>query len=119
MKVLTGLVLIIVAALNFFAFLGYLDLVSDRKIFLSLYDGIYIVLNIILLFISIILLSAAAVSTFTGKKSQLIILGGVSAVIAEFINIWSINFGFTNLVCIVGAVLAINYFNSIYYNIDE
>ncbi len=61
----------------------------------------------VFLLVSVGILIAGAVFLFTNKKPQFILVAGGMAIVAEVIGILITTFGITNLVGIVGGVLAI------------
>ncbi len=61
----------------------------------------------VFLLVSVGILIAGAVFLFTNKKPQFILIAGGMAIVAEVIGILITTFGITNLVGIVGGVLAI------------
>ncbi|GJM06214.1 MAG: hypothetical protein DHS20C09_22100 [marine bacterium B5-7] len=133
MKVAAGVILIIAAVFNLFAGLAYLgggaatsglsDAVDSAMVQEQMTDAEkaemervqdevggsamgFMAFGVFLL-VSVGILIAGAVFLFTNKKAQFIMVAGGMAIVAEVIGILITTFGITNLVGIVGGVLAI------------
>ena len=133
MKVAAGVILIIAALFNLFAGLAYLGggaatsglsgAVDTAMIQEQMTDAEkaemqrvtdevggsamgFMAFGVFLL-VSVGILIAGAVFLFTNKKAQFIMVAGGMAIVAEVIGILITTFGITNLVGIVGGVLAI------------
>jgi len=133
MKVAAGVILIIAALFNLFAGLAYLGGGAATSGLSSAVDSAVMQQQMtedersevervknevggsamgfmafgIFLLVSVGILIAGAVFLFTNKKPQFIMVAGIMAIVAEVIGILITTVGVTNLVGLVGGVLAI------------
>ncbi|WP_154222934.1 hypothetical protein [Marinicella rhabdoformis] len=134
MKVAAGVILIIAALFNLFAGLAYLgggaatsglsgavnseyvqqnEMTSEQRAELDRVtkevgsSGMGFMAFGVYLLVSVGILIAGAVFLFTNKKPQFIMIAGGMAILGEVIGILITAFGITNIVGIVGGVLAI------------
>ncbi|MFC3193799.1 hypothetical protein ACFODZ_06060 [Marinicella sediminis] len=134
MRVAAGVILIIAAVLNLLASLGYLaggaattgvanmaesgyvqgqELTAEQRAELEEIQnevggsGIGLMAFGVFLLVSVGILIAGAVFLFQDKKPQFIMVAGAMAILAEVIGILITNFGVTNILGLVGGVLAI------------
>ncbi|MGJ8664515.1 MAG: hypothetical protein ACSHWU_12740 [Marinicella sp.] len=133
MKIAAGVILIIAAVFNLFAGLAYLgggaatsslsDVATTEMMQSQMTDaekaemervtsevsgsGMGFMAFGVFLLVSVGILIAGAVFLFTNKKAQFIMIAGGMAILAEVIGVLITTFGITNLVGIVGGVLAI------------
>lgn len=134
MRVAAGVILIIAAVFNLIASLGYLaggavstgvksaaateyaqtqNLTDEQKAeWEKLQDEVgnagmgFMAFGVFLL-VSVGILIAGAVFLFQNKKAQFVMIAGGIAILAEVIGILITNFGVTNIIGLVGGVLAI------------
>ncbi len=134
MRVAAGVILIIAAIFNLLASLGYLaggaatsgvasmadsayvqsqDLTDEQKEEIERVkdeiggSGIGLMAFGVFLLVSVGILIAGAVFLFQDKKPQFIMVAGGMAILAEVIGILITTFGVTNILGLVGGVLAI------------
>ncbi|WP_223788261.1 hypothetical protein [Marinicella meishanensis] len=133
MKVAAGVILIIAAVFNLFAGLAYLGGGAATSGLSSAMDsavmqeqmteaekaemervqdevggaGMGFMAFGVFLLVSVGILIAGAVFLFTNKKAQFIMVAGGMAIVAEVIGILITTFGITNLIGLVGGILAI------------
>ncbi len=134
MKVAAGVILIIAAIFNLVASLGYLaggaatsgvanmsdsaymqsqDLTTEQKAEMERVkdeiggSGVGLLAFGVFLLVSVGILIAGAVFLFQDKKPQFIMIAGGVAILAEVIGILITTFGVTNVLGLVGGVLAI------------
>lgn len=134
MRVASGVLLIIAAVLNLLASLGYLaggaattgvsnmadsavvqqqQLSEQEKAQLDQIKsevggtGVGLMAFGVFLLVSVGILIAGAVFLFQNKKGQFIMVAGAMAIVAEVIGILITNFGVTNIIGLVGGIMAI------------
>ncbi len=134
MRVAAGVILIIAAIFNLIASLGYLaggaattgvanmaesgyvqgqQMTDEQKAELEKIQdevggsGIGLMAFGVFLLVSVGILIAGAVFLFQDTKAQFIMIAGAMAILAEVIGILITNFGVTNILGLVGGVLAI------------
>lgn len=134
MRVAAGVILIIAAIFNLIASLGYLaggaattgvanmaesgyvqgqQMTDEQKAELEKIQdevggsGIGLMAFGVFLLVSVGILIAGAVFLFQDTKAQFIMVAGAMAILAEVIGILITNFGVTNILGLVGGVLAI------------